>query len=41
MIPVVAKERLAEAVDVFCESITFSVEQCDRIFARRGSIGSP
>jgi imidazolonepropionase len=33
MIPAVANEKLAEAVDVFCESIAFSVAQCDRIFA--------
>jgi imidazolonepropionase len=33
MIPAVAREKLAEAVDVFCESIAFSVPQCDRIFA--------
>jgi imidazolonepropionase len=33
MIPVVAREKLAEAVDVFCESIAFSPEQCDRIFS--------
>ncbi len=32
MIPAVAREKLAEAVDVFCESIAFSVPQCDRIF---------
>jgi imidazolonepropionase len=32
IIPEVAKERLAEAVDVFCETIAFSREQCDRIF---------
>lgn len=32
IIPVVARERLAEAVDVFCESIAFSVPQCDRVF---------
>jgi imidazolonepropionase len=32
MIPIVARERLAEAVDVFCESIAFSPEQCNRIF---------
>jgi len=32
IIPAVAKEKLAEAVDVFCESIAFTVEQCDRIF---------
>lgn len=32
IIPAVAREKLAEAVDVFCESIAFTVEQCDRIF---------
>jgi imidazolonepropionase len=32
IIPTVAQERLAEAVDVFCETIAFSHEQCDRIF---------
>ncbi len=32
MIPVVAKEQLADAVDVFCESIAFTPAQCDRIF---------
>ena len=32
MIPLVAKENLAEAVDVFCEGIAFSVEQCERVF---------
>ena len=33
IIPAVASEKLAEAVDVFCEPIAFSVEQCDRVFA--------
>ncbi len=33
IIPAVAREKLAEAVDVFCESIAFSVPQCERIFA--------
>jgi imidazolonepropionase len=32
MIPAVAKDRLAEAVDAFCESIGFSVEQTARVF---------
>jgi imidazolonepropionase len=32
IIPIVAREKLVEAVDVFCESIAFSVSQCDRIF---------
>jgi imidazolonepropionase len=33
IIPAVARDKLAEAVDVFCESIAFTVPQCDRIFA--------
>jgi imidazolonepropionase len=33
MIPAAARGVLAEAVDVFCESIAFSPSQCDRIFA--------
>ncbi|MBY0513294.1 MAG: imidazolonepropionase [Gemmataceae bacterium] len=33
MIPAAARDGLAEAVDVFCEHIAFSVTQCDRIFA--------
>ena len=33
MIPAAAGEKLADAVDVFCESIAFTVPQCDRIFA--------
>jgi imidazolonepropionase len=32
MIPAVAEQKLAEAVDVFCESIAFNVEQCNRIW---------
>lgn len=32
MIPRVANEGLAQAVDVFCETIAFSVEQTERIF---------
>lgn len=32
MLPAVAAQKLAEAVDVFCEHIAFSVPQCDRIF---------
>ncbi|HUR54538.1 MAG TPA: imidazolonepropionase [Gemmataceae bacterium] len=33
IIPAAASEKLAEAVDVFCEHIAFDVPQCDRIFA--------
>lgn len=32
MIPAVAAENLADAVDVFCEGIAFSVEQSERVF---------
>ncbi len=32
MIPAVARETLAEGVDVFCESIAFTPAQCGRIF---------
>ena len=33
IIPQVAAENLAEAVDVFCESIAFSLKQCEQIFS--------
>ncbi|WP_375055881.1 imidazolonepropionase [Zobellella sp. DQSA1] len=33
MIPAAAAERLADAVDVFCEKIAFSVAQCERVYA--------
>jgi imidazolonepropionase len=39
IIPATAKEKLAEAVDVFCESIAFTPAQCDRIFAAAKSHG--
>jgi imidazolonepropionase len=39
IIPAVARERLAEAVDVFCESIAFSPAQCDRIFTAARQYG--
>jgi len=32
IIPAAAKEKLADAVDVFCEGIGFSTEQCLRVF---------
>lgn len=31
LIPTVVEERLAQAVDAFCESIAFSVEECERV----------
>ncbi len=32
MIPAVAREKLADAVDVFCEHIAFSLEQTEKVF---------
>lgn len=32
MIPAVAKEKLADAIDVFCETIAFNIQQTERIF---------
>lgn len=32
MIPVIAQRQLADCVDVFCESIGFSVDQCKQVF---------
>jgi len=32
MIPAAADQRLADAVDVFCEGIAFSPAQCERVF---------
>ena len=32
MIPAATRERLADAVDVFCEGIAFSPAQCERVF---------
>ena len=39
IIPAVALEQLAEAVDVFCESIAFTSAQCDRIFTAAKASG--
>jgi imidazolonepropionase len=33
MIPLIVKESLADAVDVFCEGIGFSLKQTERVFA--------
>lgn len=33
MIPAIAREKLAEAADVFCESIAFTPDETERIFA--------
>lgn len=39
MIPRIAAERLAEAVDVFQEGIAFSAEECARVFAAAHAAG--
>lgn len=41
MIPAAAEQGLADAVDVFCESIAFSVAQCERVFAAATACGLP
>ncbi|MBF7052304.1 imidazolonepropionase [Halomonas sp. KAO] len=41
MIPAAAKEGLADAVDVFCEKIAFSVAQCERVFEAAEAHGLP
>lgn len=41
ILPAVAKEQLADAVDMFCESIGFSVDQCQRVIARAQELGLP
>lgn len=41
MLPLVVSERLADAVDAFCETIAFSPAQTERIFTRAASLGLP
>lgn len=41
MIPAAASEGLADAVDVFCEKIAFSVAQCERVFEAAEAHGLP
>lgn len=41
MLPAVAKEQLADAVDMFCESIGFTVAQCQRVIDRAHALGLP
>nr|WP_297460294.1 imidazolonepropionase [uncultured Halomonas sp.] len=41
MIPAAAAAGLADAVDVFCETIAFSVEQCERVFQAAERHGLP
>ncbi|WP_237067721.1 imidazolonepropionase [Microbulbifer guangxiensis] len=41
ILPAVAKEQLADQVDMFCESIAFSVEQCQRVIERAQELDLP
>ncbi|MGQ4877037.1 imidazolonepropionase [Billgrantia sp. LNSP4103-1] len=41
MIPAAAEQGLADAVDVFCEKIAFSVAQCERVFEAAKAYGLP
>jgi imidazolonepropionase len=41
MIPIIARERLADAVDAFCEGIAFSASQTARVFAAAETAGLP
>jgi imidazolonepropionase len=41
MLPAIAEAGLADAVDAFCETIAFSVEQVDRVFRRADELGLP
>ncbi|WP_066960812.1 imidazolonepropionase [Microbulbifer sp. Q7] len=41
ILPAVAKEQLADAVDMFCENIAFSVEQCERVIAAAQKLDLP
>jgi imidazolonepropionase len=41
MLPSIAAEGLADAVDAFCEGIAFSVEQTAQVFAKAQTLGLP
>jgi imidazolonepropionase len=41
MLPAIAAEGLADAVDAFCEGIAFSVEQTTRVFAKARTLSLP
>ncbi len=40
-LPALLREGLVDAVDVFCESIAFSVAQAERLFAAAHDLGVP
>lgn len=41
MLPAIAAEGLADAVDAFCEGIAFSPEQVSRVFTKAQALGLP
>ncbi|KTD08952.1 imidazolone-5-propionate hydrolase [Legionella gratiana] len=41
MLPILAEENLADAVDVFCESIAFSLKQTEQIFSAARELNLP
>lgn len=41
MLPVIAQRELADAVDVFCEGIGFSLHQCEQVFVAAQEFGLP
>ncbi len=41
LLPVVAEQKLADAVDAYCESIAFNADQVARVFARAQELGLP
>ena len=41
MLPAIAEQKLADAVDVFCEGIGFSIAHCQKVFATAKKLGIP
>jgi imidazolonepropionase len=41
LIPEVARQRLADAVDAYCEPIAFTIEEVSRVFASAAAAGLP
>ncbi|WP_172806866.1 imidazolonepropionase [Endozoicomonas arenosclerae] len=39
MLPVVAEEKLASSVDVFCENIAFNLQQTEQVFQKAKNLG--
>jgi len=39
MLPALVEEELVDAVDVFCEGIGFSRDQCERVFTKANELG--